>query len=266
VSQTGSTVKEETPKPKFEDVIPTQQQRLQEQGTLGPVNVIVDGPASPVITGQPKEDGGYIETESYTESDTRDGVTIIYETKITRTYDKNKNLISTKKDGPNEISRMAAIPGFSTSQTPANPSRTEDTLSAEYARATNGVFFDTSLANEVLAKLNAERAGENLPPYSMSSGDLMKAAKIKAADMAAYGHANYNSSVYGTLENLLVRYGVTVNAPQELLWQTSGKSADQIHARFQAQGFDARMSKNYSEVAVAVVEKSGYVFVIECYN
>jgi len=234
-------------------------------GTPGPIYIIVDENKSATKT-EPKSDGGYIETETYTETKVSGDYTIIYETTITRIYDSAGNLVSTKKDGPNEIGRHGV--GVTSETSSPNPNRIESTIGGEYVRVTNGLRFNTTLADSVLAELNAERASENLPPLSMADGELYQAACIKAADMAIYNHSDYDSPMYGTLDTMLVMFGIQAESPSETLWKTSGKSAAQIHARFQAQSgsYASRMSSLYSEVAIAIVEKSGYQYIVEIFN
>lgn len=59
-----------------------------------------------VTGGDNEEKTGYQETNTYTETTQEDGWTIVYETTITKVYDLEGNLISTKKDGPTEINRF----------------------------------------------------------------------------------------------------------------------------------------------------------------
>jgi uncharacterized protein YkwD len=234
-------------------------------GSGGDINVIID-PGSTVQT-KPKDDGGYVETETYTDSKTEGGYTVIYETTITKTYNKDGILVSTKKDGPHEISRYNSIPGGNDPQTP-NPARIEATLQAEYTRVTNGLSFDTNLANSVLAGLNAQRAAAGLAPLAMAQGDLYMAACLKAADMAIYNHSDFDSPMYGTINNLLVRFGVEVGSPCETLWKTSAKTADQINERFMAQSasYESRMSEYCTQAAIAIVSQNGYIYIAEIFN
>ena len=226
--------------------------------------VIIDNTS--ILETQNQDGGGYVETETYTESATQGGYIVISETTITREYNSQGVLISTKKVGPIEISRYASIPG--TDPQAPNPALIQSTLSSEYTRVTQGLTFDTKLANDVLAQLNAARAKENLSPLAMASGDLYKAACIKAADMAIYNHSDFDSPMYGTIEHLFARFGIMYNAPSELLWKTTEKSAEQIHERFQAQAapYGTRMSPGYSEVAIAIVSSNGYIFYAEIYG
>ena len=60
------------------------------------------------IVGSDVEDvrKGYTEEKVYTDTKHIDGWTIVYETIVTKTYDENGDLLSTKTDGPNEINRF----------------------------------------------------------------------------------------------------------------------------------------------------------------
>jgi uncharacterized protein YkwD len=227
---------------------------------------IITDPGSTVIT-DPKESGGFIETETFTETETKGGYTVVYETTITKEYDKSGKLKSTKKDGPHEISRYPAVPGAGEKKDP-NPARIESTIDAEYARVANGLTFDTTLASEVLAGLNAERVSQGLPPLVMSSGNLLKAACIKAADMAIYEHTDFDSPMYGDISSLLTRFNIKVNSPSETLWKTTSKDAGQINARFMAQSesYESRMSEQYSECAIAIVRQDAYIYIVEIFN
>ena len=72
-----------------------------------------------IITGSEGEKEGYSETETFTYTDTVDGWVVVYEMKVTRIFDIDGELVSTKKEGPTEINRFPStvlneevIPGF----------------------------------------------------------------------------------------------------------------------------------------------------------
>ena len=237
---------------------------FQLPGQRGGGDIVIMDP-NVSIDAQPRSSGGYIETETHTESRMQGGFTIIYETTITREYNGDGVLMATRKDGPHEISRIAAVPGGDPRM--PNPALIEMTIAAEHTRVTNGVTFDAQLANEVLARLNAARARENLAPLSMASGALYQAAAIKAADMAIYNHSDFDSPLYGNIRQLFTRFGITSAAPSESLWRTTEKNAEQIHERFQIQSssYAARMSPQQSEVAIAIAVDHGFIFVAEIF-
>lgn len=113
-----------------------------------------------------------------------------YQTVIKRTYNERGILLSTKKSEPVIISKVKS--GGVDVNAP-DPSKIEATINEEYARVSVGLSFNTKLANEVLAELNAERMAEGLPALSMdTSSEAYKLAQIRAADMAIYDHSDFN--------------------------------------------------------------------------
>lgn len=213
---------------------------------------------NPGVVQKPVSGGGYEETETIIETKVQGGWRITYQTIVVRVYDANGKLLSTRKDGPNEIGKVHDGTGGQA----LDLSRIESTLDGEYSRVTNGLSIRSDLAGEVVALLNAERTAAGLPPVTMAqSSTVYKLAALKAADMAVYDHADFDSPMYGTIGDLLGRYQISSSAPSETLWKTTAsKAAKDIHIRFQAQTFSrqARMNQQYSEVGIGIVEKNGY--------
>lgn len=222
---------------------------------------------NPGVSREPITGGGYVETETIMDRKTSGGWTITYQTIITRTYDAQGKLLSTKKEGPVEISKVQSVSGGS----PAAPDTNTicSTLSAEYNRVTGGLTFRNDLAESVLTQLNAERSANGLVPLQMNTGsNVYQIAAIKAADMATYNHSDFDSPLYGELSELLTRFGISSSGPSETLWRTTAtKTAKDIHTRFQVQEYSrlARMSGNYSSVGIAIVEKNGYLYIAEIF-
>ena len=211
----------------------------------------------------PGEDGTYTEKETITETKHSGGWKITYETVVTRIYDSNGVLQQTRSDGPYEVSKVLD----STSQEGVSPSSNkESTLNGELTRVSAYVSFDESTASAVVSLLNAERSSAGLEPLTIDYS-LTSAAKIYAADMAIYNHADYNTASYGTIQDLFSYYGVA-GYPSQNLWKTSGRSAEDIHSRFQTldQTRNARMSSMVSSVGVAVVEKNGTQCICEVFT
>ena len=209
-------------------------------------------------------DGSYTETETLSETKTTGGWKITYETVITRTYSSSGKLLSTKKDGPYEVSKVQ-VSGSNT--TAPDKSQIASTLSEEVARISNSVSFNTSLANELLTELNAERIDNGVSSLSMSSSsDVYKIAQLIAADMATYNHADYSSYLYGSVTDIMSRYGIKGN-PSQNVWRTTQVSAADINTRFQTidSSRKARMSADYTSVGIAIVNKNGYTYICEIY-
>lgn len=219
---------------------------------------------TPEIVQKPAADGGYTETETIYDTKISGNWKITYQTVVTRTYDATGRLLRTKKDGPTEVSKKLIN---ETGENAPDRGKIAATLDQEYRRVTSDLNLRPDLAQAVLALLNTERQSEQLPALKMDLGsDAYKLACIKAADMAIYNHADFDSPMYGTIGNLLSRYHVASGGPSETLWKTTAdKTAKDIHVRFQAQeaSRSARMQKNTLKVGIAVVEKNGYYFIAE---
>lgn len=226
---------------------------------------IVGGVGAGNTTTTNNNDGTYTEVETYTETKTTGGYKITYETKITKVYSSDGKLKSTKKDGPNEISRVKVTE--SNSDAP-DTSKIASTIDGELARVKGSVSFNTSLANELFAELNAERVSNGLPQLSFNSGsNQTKLAQLIAADMAIYNHSDYDSPLYGTLADLMNRYSIGGTAPAENIWRSTSKTAAQINTRFQTldTSRNTRMNTEYTSVGIAIVEKNGYMYIAEIY-
>ena len=208
-------------------------------------------------------DGTYTVTNTTMSTKTENGYTVQYQTVVTNTYDKDGNLLFTKQEGPTEVSRTKT----STAETP-DPSLIKDTLDEEYNRVAATVSYNTELANQVLALLNAERTAEGLPTLSMSTdSEAYKLACIRAGDMALYKYSSSQSPMYGTLNDMVARWGCTTANASENVWQAGNKTADDIHSRLQAYEGSrvVRMSASYTEVGIAIVSMDGQLYIAEVY-
>ena len=209
-------------------------------------------------------DGTYTVTEKSSNTVTKDGYNIMYETTVYNTYDSSGNLISTKTDGPYEVGRTKVA----ASETP-NKELINNTLDGEYSRVTALVSYDTSKANEVLAALNAERVSQGLNQLNMDTGsEAYKLACIRAGDMAQYNYSDSKSPMYGTLDDMVSLWGCQTANSSENIWKTSqNKSASDIHKRLQAYdgSRNVRMSESYTEVGIAIAEKDGQLYIAEIY-
>lgn len=224
--------------------------------------------ADPVLNNPPAqqisdEDGSYSVTKTSTNTITENGYSVIYKTTVYYTYDANGNLLSTKKDGPTEVSRSmtgnaAAAP---------NKSLIASTLDGEVSRVSANVTFNTQKAQEVLSELNMERMRQGKEILSMnSSSESYKLACIKAADMATYGYCATESPMYGTLDDLIGRYGCSSENPSENIWKAGDKTASEIHSRLQSND-NSRMIRmsDYTEVGIAVIDVDGNTYYAEVF-
>lgn len=209
-------------------------------------------------------DGTYTvtNTEVYKQEEGNEVVT--YQTDTVFTYSADGKLLTSESTGPYETGRV-----IGTSAPVANPSLIASTLSGEYSRVSSEICYNTGKATEVITKLNAQRLNEGLSPLEAdTSSEMYQIACIRAADMAIYDHPSNDSPMYGTLTDLMGRYGVnTDRTPSENIWKATNKTADQIHTRFQSNesSRNIRMSNAYTHVCVAIVENDGKIYVAEIF-
>lgn len=218
---------------------------------------------TPSNTSSVNTDGTYVVTNKSTNTVTENGYNVTYKTIVYNTYDKDGNLLYTKQEGPYEISREKVA----ASETP-NPELIEATLDGEYNRVSSQVTYNPQKANEVLAKLNAERANQGLSPLTMNTdSEAYKLACIRAADMCIYNYSAADSPLYGNLDAMVARWGCYTANASENIWKAGTKTADEIHTRLQAYdgSRNIRMSASYTEVGIAIVEQDGQIYIAEVY-
>lgn len=242
----------------------TSQPSTQGNGSSGSGGSIGQQTGNQTVTEQ-HSDGTYTETETIYHNETSGGWITTYQTIVTKTYDSSGNLISTKKDGPTEVSK-SPVTNSETGEQP-DKSKIASTLQAEAARMSAGMNFRTDLAQQVLANLNAERAANGLNALSMStSSDAYLLAQTRAAAMATYDYSDYNSPLYGSLSDMCATFGIHSVAPSENTWKTdSSKTADAIHARFMSLSGsrESCLSSEYGNIGIAIVEKNGNFYICE---
>ena len=208
-------------------------------------------------------DGTYVKTHVKTYTETKDGVRITYKIEIVETYDANGNLVSTEQNGPYEVGRTQTT----AAETP-NQSLIQNDLDAEVARVNANVSFDTSKAQSLLAALNAARTSTGAGTLTMDTGgSIYKLALLKAADMATYDYASETSPMYGDLDALAARYGVSAGTITDCVIKTSTKDATGLTNRFLSDENARRTMTNDSltQVGIAVVERDGMDFVAEIF-
>ena len=219
-----------------------------------------DRPENPTTPSEPNKDT-YQSVETYTETKVAGGWVITYQTTITKVYSSaDGRLLSTKKDGPTEISRTPMQEG---DNTVPNPALIAPTLSEEYARVSVGLNYKTDLAKEVLAIINEERLVAGLPGLTMSSSSTTYTlAAIRAADMAIYNHSDFDSPMYGSISDLRERYSIGGGSVAERMWRSgSGQTAESIAARLMLSDGGKITSTQVQDVAIVIVSKGGYYYI-----
>lgn len=208
----------------------------------------------------PENPGTRTEKETIVTYEVSGGWRITYQTIVTRVYDSEGELVSTKKEGPIEISRTP----ITDSDNVPDPSLIKDTLKEEYARVNVGLLYNDKLSQDVLVEINAERAAQDIAPLKMdSNNDTSMLSKIRAADMATYAHADYDSPLYGSIEDMSKRYDIsTPHGVAEIVWKTgSDRSASAIASRLKIMANESLNNGNFTSIGISIVSKGGYYYV-----
>lgn len=202
----------------------------------------------------------YTQIETVTSTEIKGDWRITYKTTITKVYTKDGDLISTKKDGPHEVSREKLA---DSSGDAPDPSKIAATLQAEYARVSVGLVYKQELAEEIMVILNAERVAAGLPAMRLesgTSGQLLSA--VRAADMAIYNHTDYDSPMYGTISDMCQRFGISGGDTHEVVWRTTAtKDAEDIASRLQIMHSELFLTESYTSIGLSIVQKGGYYYV-----
>ena len=211
-------------------------------------------------------DGTFTETVSEISTATENGEKVTYQTDVITVKDiKTGKVISTKQEGPYKINSQKLVG----EEGNPDPSLAADTIDGEVRRMGAKVSYDTGKAQDAAARLNAERTKQGKAALSVDTGgELYKLAAVKAADMAVYNYSSNVSPTYGTLDDMIGKWGLSVSAPGENTFIFSAKSASDMHTRLQAveEMRNVRMSDNYKKVAVAIVEKDGQEYYVEVFG
>ena len=225
---------------------------------------------SPVTSTLPNgvslKNGQTCSTETFTESKTTGGWKVTYETVYTYIYNADGSLFATYKDGPNEIGRVQVVE--QQTNLSADIAAIEPNIQAEAIRVATGLTYKRDIAASVLAGLNAYRTENGIVPLSMNyDSDAGRLAEIYAADMAKYNSGDIESPLYGTIEDLAARYGITKTISINV-WRCAEKSAEDINKRLQSveSSRSVRMDGSKSEVGISIVAKDGFFYIAEVFT
>ena len=252
---------------------PTQEQQTsvtsntnQEQSTT---QIVVGSGESinTVQTSTDNDDGTRKVTEKYIQQVQQGNYLITYEITTIKIYDKSDKLISSTQGKPKEISREYTV----IDEAVPNKKLVKDTLEDEWKRVKDYVTFNTKMADKILSLLNAERVKNDVPSLSMYKGsDAYMLAQIFAAEAATYNTSDYESYLYGTIDNTVAKFNIQSSVvPSKTIWKalSQNATATSINARFNQieSSRKSRMSNLYSNIGIAIAEKNGFYYIVEVY-
>ena len=208
-------------------------------------------------------DGTHTESKTVRETKKEGSKLVTYETTVNTVYDSAGNIIKTYQDGPYVVSSQDTITKDD-STVQGDKDNRKSTLTEEITRVCKNYDYKDSLAKEVYALVNAQRASDGKSSLTYSS-EAENIAKLRAADMAGYDTTNGNLPTYEKLGQMLSFYKISSTAPGENMWKSSIRTAEEINTRFQSidTARETRMSDNAKNYGIAIVEKDGFYYICE---
>ena len=181
---------------------------LTDPGTPDPIRIEISGQNNGgQVSATPGQttvinnaDGSVTKTQIVRETRTEDGRKTTYESKVTQVFNEDGTLRESKTDGPYPVQSQEMITD-NVAPVP-NPGAKAETLPAEEVRFSSEVAYDDSIAKEVAASLNAQRAENSLPALQMTD-TAMAIARLRAADMMKYDTTDTALPTYGTLSSMM---------------------------------------------------------------
>ena len=227
---------------------------------------VIETTRSTLPNGVSLKNGQTCSTETFTESKTTGGWKVTYETVYTYIYNADGSLFATYKDGPNEIGRVQVVE--QQTNLSADIAAIEPNIQAEAIRVATGLTYKRDIAASVLAGLNDQRAEIGSVPLAMSyDSDAGRLSEIFAADMAKYNSGDIESPLYGTVEDLAKRYGISKTVSINVC-RCAEKSAEDINKRLQSveSSRSVRMDSSKTEVGISIVAKDGFFYIAEVFT
>lgn len=109
---------------------------------------------------------------------------------------------------------------------------------------------DTSVQNEILTLVNAERSKQGLKPMKLN-WELSRVAKVKAEDMAHEKYFSHTSPTYGTPFEMMKHFGITYRTAGENIAAGQKTPREVMQAWMNSKGHRANiLNANYTELGV----------------
>lgn len=117
---------------------------------------------------------------------------------------------------------------------------------------------NTTLAKQVLALVNAERAKQGLGGLTLSA-EVCNVATVKAQDMADNGYFDHNSPTYGTPFDMLTSFGVSYASAGENIAAGQQTAEEVVESWMNSEGHRANiLNASYTELGVGVAYGGEY--------
>lgn len=117
---------------------------------------------------------------------------------------------------------------------------------------------DTSVQNEILSLVNAERSNLGLNPLKLN-WELSRVAKAKSEDMAHEGYFSHTSPTYGTPFEMMKHFGITYRTAGENIAAGQKTSREVMQAWMNSKGHRENiLNPKYTELGVGQASGGSY--------
>lgn len=200
-----------------------------------------------------------IKEEVIRESRYEDGFIVVYETVIIKTYNSAGELINTRTEGPNVVSK----------------SKDEDTMdvkrewiSGEYAKKSGKCDYKENISDVLMGLLNTKRKELGATAYTSDAQSVETIiAKTAAAELLS-NDFNYNSEFFSKLDKYYPNYNILSLTVPHSVGNTNEEIAEFVHKQFDGNedACKIRYGTKYTNAAICVVNADEGYFIVEIYN
>ncbi len=168
-----------------------------------------------------------------------------------------KNTTTTNKPSTGVTTPPKNGSGSATTTTPNNNSNTSSNTTNPPTLTTPPDNVNKSMAEQILALVNAERKKAGVDPLTLST-EVSSVAQVKSDDMAKNGYFDHNSPTYGSPFTMLSDFGVTYRTAGENIAKGQQTPEAVMNAWMNSSGHKANiLSPNFKQLGVGYSANNG---------
>lgn len=200
-----------------------------------------------------------IKEEVIRETKYEDGFVVVYETIIYKTYNSAGELINTRTEGPNVVSK---------SKDEASSDTKKEWLNGKYASMSGRYDYREEIADTLMGLLNTRRQELGATAYTSSdSSTETLLAKTCAAELLNNGF-DYNSDFFKEVESKYPYYNIITLTVPHNVGGNDKEIAEFVQKQFNnnEDACKVRYGTSYTDAAVCVVKADEGYLIVEIYN
>lgn len=200
-----------------------------------------------------------VKEEVIRETKYEDGFVVVYETIIYKTYNSSGELINTRTEGPNVVSKT---------KEDKETDKNKEWLNGMYAKLSGKYDYRDSISNILMGLLNTKRKELGATAYTTSdSSTETLLAKTCAADLLNNGF-DYNSDFFKEVENRYPYYNIISLTVPHSVGKSDKEVAEFVQSQFNGNedACKIRYSTNYTDAAVCIINTDEGYLIVEIYN